>query len=484
MKLNELTIKEASEKLAKKEISSVELTQACIDRVKKVDPKLNAFLFLAEQSAMLAAKEADKQIANNANTFLTGIPYAVKDNILVKGTKTTAASKILENYESTYDATVIKRLSQAAPVMLGKTNLDEFAMGASTENSAFGPTRNPFDLERVAGGSSGGSAAAVAADEAIFALGSDTAGSIRQPASFCGVVGLKPTYGRVSRYGLIAMCSSLDQIGVLTKTVEDTAISFQLLAGQDEFDTTTLPKHVPDYTRSLNLDVRGVKIGIPKEFFIEGLDQEVRNIIQSAIKQFETLGAEIIETSLPNVPYSVAAYYIITPVEISANLSRFDGIRYGLSVAGKSLDEVYFKSRSKGFGAEVKRRIMIGSYASSAGYFDAYYKKAKQIQTLIRDDFTKAFEKVDLLLTPVSPHAAFKIGEKADPLAMYLEDVFTGPLNLAGVPGLSVPAGATESGLPVNLQLVAPHFQEEKLIQAGHAFEQALGLKLKPRLTG
>ncbi|MDP4000722.1 MAG: Asp-tRNA(Asn)/Glu-tRNA(Gln) amidotransferase subunit GatA [bacterium] len=482
MNLNELTIKQASEKLANKEISSVELTKACLERIKATDDKLHAFLSMADELALEAAKQADKQIANNTNSVLTGIPYAVKDNILVKGTKTTAASKILENYESAYNATVIDKLNLAGPVMVGKTNLDEFAMGASTENSAFGPTKNPHDLERVPGGSSGGSAAAVAADQVLFALGSDTAGSIRQPASFCGVVGLKPTYGRVSRYGLIAMCSSLDQIGVLTKTVEDAALSLQLIAGQDEFDTTSLPKPVPDYSKSLNKDVKGIKIGVPKEFFIEGLDKEVEQIVRTSIQKLEKLGAEIIEVSLPNIPYSVATYYIITPVEISANLSRFDGIRYGLSVPGKSLEEVYYNSRSVGLGPETKRRIMIGTYASSAGYFDAYYKKAKEIQTLIRDDFNKVFEKVDLLITPVSPHPAFKIGEKADPLSMYLEDVFTGPLNLSGVPGLSMPAGATKDGLPVNVQLIAPHFQEEKLILVGDALEKQLNFKLKPKL--
>lgn len=481
MNLNELTIREASEKLAKKEISSVELTKACLERIKATDQKLHAFLSLYDELALKAAKQADKQIADNTNSVLTGIPYAVKDNILVKGTKTTAASKILENYESAYDATVITKLNSAGPVMVGKTNLDEFAMGASTENSAFGPTKNPHDLERVPGGSSGGSAAAVAADQVLFALGSDTAGSIRQPASFCGVVGLKPTYGRVSRYGLIAMCSSLDQIGVLTKTVEDAALSLQFIAGQDEFDTTSLPKPVPDYSKFLNKDVKGVKIGVPKEFFIAGLDKEVDQIVRASIQKLEKLGAEIVEVSLPNIPYAVAAYYIITPVEISANLSRFDGIRYGLSVPGKSLEEVYYNSRSEGLGPETKRRIMIGTYASSAGYFDAYYKKAKEIQTLIRDDFNKVFEKVDLLITPVSPHAAFKIGENADPLSMYLEDVFTAPLNLSGVPGLSLPAGAIKQGLPVNVQLIASHFQEEKLILVGDALEKELNFKLKPR---
>jgi aspartyl-tRNA(Asn)/glutamyl-tRNA(Gln) amidotransferase subunit A len=482
MKLNELTIHEASEKLAAKEISSVELTKACLDRIDEVDSKLNAFLLVTKIEAIKAAKMADKQIAQGENTTLTGIPYAVKDNILVKGVRATAASKILENYQATYDATVITKLEQSNPVMIGKTNLDEFAMGASTENSAFGVVKNPYDQTRVAGGSSGGSAAAVSANETIFALGSDTFGSIRQPASFCGVVGLKPTYGRISRYGLIAMASSMDVIGPLTKTVEDSVLVFQALAGQDENDSTTLPKLVPDYTKFLHKDIKGMKIGVPKEFFSGGIDKEVEETVRASVRKMENLGAEIIEISLRHIPYAVPAYYVIAPVEISANLSRYDGIRYGLSVPGKNLEEVYYNSRSQGLGAEVKRRIMIGTYASSAGYYDAYYKQAKLVQTLIREDFNKAFEKVDLLVTPVSPHPAFKIGKNSDPVSMYLEDVFTGPVNLSGVPALSVPAGATKSGLPVNVQLIASHFAEEKLFQAGHALEQELGLKLRPGL--
>ncbi|HYC79557.1 MAG TPA: Asp-tRNA(Asn)/Glu-tRNA(Gln) amidotransferase subunit GatA [Candidatus Binatia bacterium] len=483
MNLNELTVKEAARKLQSKEISAVELTQAHLDRIKKVDGDVHAFLYVAEKEAIAQAEEADKIITDNISP-LTGIPYAVKDNILVKGYQATAASKILENYKATYDATAIKRIKTSSPVMIGKTNLDEFAMGGSTENSPYGVTKNPYDLTRVSGGSSGGSAAAVAAGEALFAFGTDTGGSVRQPASFCGVVGLKPTYGRVSRYGLMAMGSSLDQLGVFARTVEDTAMVFQQVAGPDEYDTTTLPKPVPEYSTFLKDDVKGMKVGVPKEYFGEGMDPEVREIINNAIKKFEELGATVEEMSLPHAEYSLAAYYIIMPVEVSANLSRYDGVRYGLSIPGKSLEETYYNSRSDGFGKEAKRRIMIGTYASSAGYFDAYYKKAKLAQDLIRHDFNEAFKKYDILLTATAPTPAFKIGEKsADPLSMYLADIYTVGLNIAGVPGISVPAGITKAGLPVGLQIIAPHFKEENLFWAGHAFEQSLNLKLKPQLA-
>ena len=483
MDYKDLTLKQAAEAISKKEISAMELATSALERARQVDPALHTFLAITEDRALADARTADDMVAKQEATALTGIPYAVKDNILVKGIQATAASKILENYKATYDATVIKRLTAAAPVLIGKTNLDEFAMGSSTENSAFGPTKNPYDTTRVSGGSSGGSAAAVASGEVLFALGTDTGGSIRQPASFCGVVGLKPTYGRVSRFGAIALGSSLDQIGVFTKTVEDNAYAFQVMAGQDSHDSTTLPKPVPDYSAYLRDDVKGMKIGIPKEYFIEGMDPEVDKIIRDAIKKFESMGAVVEEMSLPHSKYALACYYIILPVEISANLSRYDGIRYGLSVPGDSLEQVYLNSRTQGFGAEPKRRIMIGTYASSAGYFDAYYKKARQAQDLIRKDFTDAFSKYDLILTPTTPTAAFKIGEKStDPLAMYLADVFTVGLNIAGVPGMSVPAGMTSAGLPVGLQIVAPHFAEERLFQCGYAFEKALGLKLIPKI--
>jgi aspartyl-tRNA(Asn)/glutamyl-tRNA(Gln) amidotransferase subunit A len=482
MDFTDLTIKSASELLAHKKISAIELTQLSLDRIRQVDDKLHAFLHVAEREALDAAFRADQAIADGENFALTGIPYALKDNILYKGMQATAASKILENYKATYDATVVKKLNEELPVLIGKTNLDEFAMGSSTENSAYGPSRNPYDTSRVPGGSSGGSAVAVASGEVLFALGTDTGGSVRQPAAFCGIVGLKPTYGRCSRYGLIALGSSLDQPGILAKTVEDTAAVLELIAGQDMHDTTSLPKPVPDYSKFLTQSIQGMRIGIPKECFGEGIDPEVRGIIDSAIKKMTELGAEVSEMSLPHFSYALACYYIILPVEISANLSRYDGIRYGLSVPGKTLEEVYYNTRSQGFGQEPKRRIMIGTYASSAGYFDAYYKKARLAQQLIRKDFTEAFQKFDLILTPTTPTAAFKFGEKSDPLAMYLADIYTVGMNIAGVPGMSMPAGATKSGLPVGIQLVAGHFQEEKLFQAGHALEQSLNLKLKPKL--
>lgn len=483
MELHELTIKDAGKLLAKKEASAKELTQALLSRTKRLEEKLHAFLYVAEKEALKQAEAADKMIADGEHSALTGIPYGVKDNILVKDMQATAASKILENYIAPYDATVIKRLQQAGPVILGKTNLDEFGMGVSTENSAFGPTRNPYDTSKVPGGSSGGSAAAVASGEVLFALGTDTGGSSRQPAGFCGIVGLKPTYGRCSRYGLIALGSSLDQPGVMAKTVEDAFLALQLMAGADEYDSTSLPKPVPDYGEFTDKGVAGMKIGVPKEFFISGIDPEVKASVEAAIKKFQDLGAVVEEATLPHVKYGIAAYYLILPVEISANLSRYDGIRYGLSVPAEDLASVYFKTRAAGFGAEPKRRIMIGTYASSAGYYDAYYKKAKQVQSLIREDFTKALSKFDLLISPTSPGPAFGLGEKtSDPLSMYLEDVFTGVLNIAGVPGISMPVGLTKSGLPIGMQLISKHFAEEKLLQAGSALEQALDLKLKPNI--
>ncbi|OGE94739.1 MAG: aspartyl/glutamyl-tRNA amidotransferase subunit A [Candidatus Doudnabacteria bacterium RIFCSPLOWO2_01_FULL_44_21] len=480
MEFQDLTIKSASELLAQKEISAKELAQLSQDRIRAVDNQIHAFLYIAEQESKALAKQADDLIDQGENFVLTGVPYAVKDNILVKGLQATAGSKILENYKATYNATVINKLNQHLPVLMGKTNLDEFGMGASTENSAFGPTKNPHDQSRVPGGSSGGSAAAVAAGEVLFALGTDTGGSVRQPAAFCGVVGLKPTYGRASRYGLIALGSSLDQPGVLAKTVEDAALVFQVIAGADKMDSTTLPKMVADYSSFLKEDLKGLKIGVPKEYLIDGMDPEVREVINNTINKAQELGAVVSETSLPHSEYSLACYYIILPVEISANLSRYDGVRYGLSAVGNSLEEVYYNSRSTGFGAEPKRRIIIGTYASSSGYYDAYYKKARSAQELIRKDFIDAFQKFDLLLTPTTPTPAFKFGEKSDPLSMYLADIFTVGLNIAGVPGLSIPAGVSGEGLPIGAQLIAPHFMEEKLFWAGHALEKALNLKLKP----
>ncbi len=482
MELHELTVKEASEKLSNKEISSKELTDSLLKRAKEVDQKLHAFLAFTDDRATEDARVADVAIADGTSLPLTGIPYAAKDNILIEGIQATAASKILENYKATYTASSMKKLAVQLPVLLGKTNLDEFAMGSSTENSAFGPTKNPYDLDRVPGGSSGGSAAAVAAGQALYAFGTDTGGSVRQPAGFCGVVGYKPTYGRISRYGLIAMGSSLDQLGIFAKTVEDVTMIAGSVSGPDEFDSTALKKPIADYSTFLKDDVRGMKIGVPKEYFIGGMDPEVEKIIKDSIKRFEDLGATIEEVSLPHAKYSLAAYYLIMPVEVSANLARYDGIRYGLSAAANNLEEVYINSKSQGFGAEPKRRIMVGTYASSAGYADEYYKKAKLAQQLIRQDFVKAFSKFDLLITPTTPTPAFKFGEKSDPLSMYLGDIFTVGLNIAGVPGISVPAGMTANGLPVGVQLVAPHFKEENLFWAGHAFQKSLNKKFKPTL--
>lgn len=483
MDFTDLTIKSASQMLARKEITAKELAQMSLKRIQEVDSKVHAFLYVGtEEEVMTRAAEADDIISQNENFALTGIPYAAKDNILVKGMQATAASKILENYKATYDASIIRKLHSQSPVIMGKTNLDEFAMGSSTENSAYGPSKNPYDFSRVPGGSSGGSAAAVAAGEVLFALGTDTGGSVRQPAAFCGIVGFKPTYGRCSRYGLVALGSSLDQPGILAKTIEDTALVFQHMAGQDEYDTTTLPKPVVEYSNFLDKGVKGMKIGIPKEYLIDGISPEVRAAFDASVKRMQDLGAVITEISLPYSSYALACYYVILPVEISANLSRFDGIRYGMSVPGKTLDEVYLQTRSQGFGPEPKRRIMIGTYASSAGYADAYYKKARQVQTLIRKDFVEAFKQVDLLITPTTPTTAFAFGEKSDPLSMYLADIFTVGSNISGVPALSMPAGLSEAGLPIGVQLIAPHFAEERLFQAGNALEKALGLKLKPNL--
>ena len=483
MQLHELTVKEAAHKLANKEISATELTNSLLNRAKKIDKDLHAFLALTENRAKEDAKMADEAIANGSNLLLTGIPYAAKDNILIEGIQATAASNILKNYLAAYDATAIKKIKLQLPVLMGKTNMDDAAMGSSTESSAFGPTKNPYDLTRVPGGSSGGSAAAVASGQALFAFGTDTGGSVRQPASFCGIVGFKPTYGRISRYGLIALGSSLDQLGIFAKTVEDVALIASAVSGPDEWDTTTLQKPVPDYSTLLTDDLKGMKVGIPKEYFIEGLDPEVKAAVDNTIRKLEELGATVEETSLPHSKYSLAAYYIILPVEVSANLSRYDGIRYGLSVPGETLEDVYVKSRSAGFGPEPKRRIMIGTYASSAGYADQYYKKAKKAQAFIKQDFVEAFKKFDLLVTPTAPTPAFKLGEKiSDPLSMYLADIFTVALNIAGVPGISVPAGLSKSGLPIGVQLIGPHFKEENVFRAGHALQKSLNLNLKPNL--
>src|SRR3989339_473925 len=469
MDLTDLTIKQAHQGFKKKEFSARELALAYLKKIKQTDKDLNAYLSVAEESALSDAELADKKIASGNFSELTGIPCAIKDAILVEGQKCTAASKILKNYTAVYDATVTKKLKKEGSVILGKTNTDEFTMGASTENSAFGVVKNPHDKTRVAGGSSGGSAAAVAAKEACFSLGSDTGGSIRLPASFCGIVGLKPTYGRVSRYGLIAHASSLDQIGPMAKTVEDTRIIFNAIKGKDANDSTSIE---PD-DKEEKIDIKELKIGVPKEYFVEGINPEVEKIVKEAIAQYEKLGAKIVEVSLPHTPYAVPCYYIIVPAEASANLARYDGIKYGLSEQSKDLLGGYLKTRQKGLGDEVRRRIMVGTYVLSAGYYDAYYLKAQKVRTLIKRDFDNALEKVDVLMTPVSPTPAFRIGEKtADPVAMYLADIYTVPLNLAGVPGLSLPCGRTASeGLPVGLQIISRHFAEEKIFQVAEIYE-------------
>lgn len=459
MDLFELDIKGIYKGLKEKQFSAVDVAKSYLDRIKSENKKVSAYVSVFEESAISQAKEADKRIKDKSALMLTGVPIAIKDNILVEGGKTTCSSRILEHYDAVYDATVVKKLKSESMVILGKTNLDEFAMGASTENSGFFPTKNPNDLKRVPGGSSGGSAAAVADNMCCCALGSDTGGSIRQPASFCGVVGLKPSYGAVSRYGLVAFASSLDQIGPLAKTIDDAEAVFYSICGRDKKDSTSV-----EYKASGSLPAKSLRIGVPKEYFVKGLDKEVEKIIKGAISKYESAGAKIIEISLPNSKYVIPAYYLICTSEASSNLARYDGIKYGLS-KGKEGDlmDVYFKSREAGFGREVKRRIMLGTYALSAGYYDAFYLKAGKIRTLIKDDFKKAFEKVDVIFSPVAPTPAFNLGEKtSDPLAMYLEDIFTAPVNLAGLPGLSVPAGKI-GDLPVGLQIIGDYFEEKKI---------------------
>ena len=469
MGLSELTIKEASRALKNKEISSLELTKECLEKAIKANKYLNAFITILEKEAIKAARDSDKRIAQNKRlSEIDGVPLAIKDNICIEDTLTTCASPILSNFISPFDATVIKKLKKAGAVFLGKTNMDEFAMGSSTETSCYGPTKNPWDLIRVPGGSSCGSAAAVAASLAPGALGSDTGGSIRQPASFCGVVGFKPTYGSVSRYGLIAMASSLDQIGPITKTVEDTRVLYEIIAGHDELDSTSAQNRFKNY----ELRIKNLKIGIPKEYFTKGMDKEVEKIVKIAIKKIEDLGAKIKEVSLPHTPYALAAYYLIMPSEVSSNLARYDGIKYGLSTKAQNLVDVYIKSRTKGFGDEAKRRIMLGTFALSSGYYEAYYLKAKKVQTKIKEDFNKAFQKVDCLLTPTSPTVAFKIGERSqDPLTMYLSDIFTVPVNLAGLPALSVPCGFAD-GLPVGLQIIGRQFSENEILDIALEYEK------------
>ncbi|SHH26526.1 Asp-tRNA(Asn)/Glu-tRNA(Gln) amidotransferase subunit GatA [Tepidibacter thalassicus] len=481
MKLYEMTLKEVSEKIKNKEITSLELTESVLNRIKEVEGKVESFISVTEEYAINKAKEVDKKIEKGEKLSpLAGIPMAVKDNICTDGIKTTCASKMLENFIPPYDATVVKKLNKAGAVMVGKTNMDEFAMGSSTENSAFKNTKNPWDLTRVPGGSSGGSASAVAAGQAFYSLGSDTGGSVKQPASLTGLVGLRPTYGRISRYGLIAFGSSLDQIGIFTKDVTDCALVLKEIAGKDDMDGTSANIEVPDYTKYLDNNVKGIKIGIPKEYFGQGVDEDVKNAVLKSVELLKEMGAEVKEISLPHTDYAIATYYVIAPSEASSNLARFDGIRYGYRAKEYgSLEELYKKSRSEGFGDEVKRRIMIGTYALSAGYYDAYYKKALKVRTLIKNDFVNAFEDVDVIITPTAPNIAFKIGEKtSDPMAMYMEDICTVPSCLAGVPGMSIPCGF-KNGLPIGMQIIGNHFDEATMLKVAYAFECATDFKNK-----
>lgn len=493
MKLHELTIHQAHTLLKQKEISSRELTAAVLDRIGALEDRVGAFITISDEWAMKQADRADRAISKGEMSSLTGIPLAMKDLICTKGIPTTCASRILENFVPPYDATVMERLNKAGAILVGKCNMDEFAMGSSTENSGMKITRNPWDLTRIPGGSSGGSAAAVAADMCLGALGSDTGGSIRQPASHCGVVGMKPTYGRVSRFGLVAFASSLDQIGPLTKNVTDSALLMKAIAGFDPRDSTSVPKEVPDYTRYLKPGLEGLTIGIPREYSErrqgradQGLDPEVADAVEKALGKLEQLGARCLEISLPHTQYAVAAYYVIAPSEASSNLARYDGVKYGFrSREADDLMEMYRATRSEAFGQEVQRRIILGTYSLSSGYYDAYYKKASQVRTLIMDDFKDAFKTCDVIVTPVAPTPAFRIGEKTeDPLTMYLSDIFTLSANLAGIPGMSLPCGFSSTGLPIGLQLMGKHFDEGNLLRVAYNFEQATDFhKKRPVLT-
>ncbi len=475
--LTKLSLAETSELLARREISAREVAAAYLDRIETVDPKVKAYINVNRDLALTMADEADRRLGSGQAGPLTGVPIGIKDVICIQGVPTTCGSRMLENFVPPYDATVIKKLKEAGAVFLGKLNMDEFAMGSSTENSAFHPTFNPWDLSRIPGGSSGGSAAAVAARTCVASLGSDTGGSIRQPASHCGVVGMKPTYGRVSRFGLVAFASSLDQIGPLTRDVRDCALVMEAICGHDPSDSTSAPREAEPFTSSLEGPVNGIKVGVPREYFADGLSQEVAQAVNRALDTLRELGCELVEVELPHTKYAVATYYIIAPAEASSNLSRYDGVKYGFRAGEyEDLMDMYKKTRSQGFGAEVKRRIMIGTYALSSGFYDAYYRKASQVRTLIKQDFLRAFEKCDVIAGPVAPTTAFKIGEKAsDPLQMYLSDIFTIPVNLAGVPGLSVPCGVDKDNLPVGLQLVSNYFREDILLKVAYNFERARG---------
>jgi aspartyl-tRNA(Asn)/glutamyl-tRNA(Gln) amidotransferase subunit A len=477
VELHKLTIQKAAELIHKKEISAGELCAQVLKCIKENDNEIGAYLYLAEKEALDRAKKIEDKLSHGEDPGrLAGIPIAIKDVMCTRGMPTTCASKILQNYIPPYNATVVERLEAEGAIVIGKTNMDEFAMGSSTENSAFKITRNPRDKERVPGGSSGGSAAAIAAHEAIASLGTDTGGSIRQPAALCGVVGLKPTYGRVSRYGLVAFASSLDQIGPITKNVYDAALLMEIIAGKDPRDSTSVDMPVPRYTESLENTVKGFRVGVPQEYFTEALDSEIREKITTAIDVLKEMGVGIEEVSLAHTEYAIPTYYVLAPAEASSNLARYDGVRYGFrSDSYENLSQMYIESRSNGFGAEVKRRIMLGTFVLSSGYYDAYYLKAQKVRSLIMQDFTKAFQKVDFLITPTTPTPAFKIGEKvADPLQMYLSDIFTVTANLAGIAGISIPVGLSSDNLPIGAQILSPPFAEDKLLHLAYALEEAL----------
>jgi len=482
MELHTLTIHALHDLLVKKEVTSREVTEALYRRIREVEGKVKAYLILTEEEAFRQADQADSKIAKGKEIGdLAGVPMGLKDILCTKGIQTTCGSKILEGYIPFYDGTVIKKLRESDAVFLGKLNMDEFAMGSSTENSGFHVTHNPWDLRRIPGGSSGGSAAAVAADECIGALGTDTGGSIRQPAACCGVVGLKPTYGRVSRYGLVAFASSLDQIGPITKDVKDCAILMNAISGYDPCDSTSVNAEVPDFKQSLINDVKGIRIGIPEEYFMEGMDAEVDRSVRDAIDSFRKWGADVQRVSLPHTEYAVAIYYIIATAEASSNLARYDGVKYGFRSKGyRDLMEMYTQTRAKGFGKEVKRRIILGTYVLSAGYYEAYYRKASQVRTLIRNDFEEAFRKVDVILSPTAPTPAFRIGEKTgNPLQMYLSDIHTIPVNMAGIPAVSIPCGFNREGLPIGLQIMGKHLDEGMLLRVAYTFEQNTDFHLK-----
>lgn len=486
MPLFDHTIKELEEKIHNKEISVQDLVDASFNRIREVDGEIHAFLTLNEENARQKAKELDESEEKSGKLF--GMPLGLKDNIVTKGLRTTCASQILDNFhDPLYDATVVQKLQNENGITIGKLNMDEFAMGSTNENSSYTPVRNPWNTDHVPGGSSGGSAAAVAAGEVLFSLGSDTGGSIRQPAAFCGVVGMKPTYGRVSRFGLVAFASSLDQIGPITRTVEDNARVLEVISGLDPMDATSVNLDVPKFTDALTGDVKGLKIGVPKEYLGEGVDPEVKESVMQALKVYESLGATWEEVSIPHAKYAVAAYYLLSSSEASANLARFDGVRYGVRTKNAdNMIDMFKKSRSEGFGEEVKRRIMLGTFALSSGYYDAYYKKAQKVRTLIKNDFEKIFENYDVIIGPTTPTTAYKVGEKInDPLLMYVNDITTIPVNLAGAPAITVPCGFSENGLPIGLQIIGKHFDESTVYRTAYAFEQATDYHTKrPQLGG